>query len=268
MNLNLATKHRTILDIVCNDLKNALQSYKDRKVGVRLLSKKMELSERTLQRILSAQNRPTAQTLLKIYKVLSPSQSYESFLNHLPEIIAKEISSHYPMASKAPFIDSHFKDFQNELLYDKCFHEIYVLAACGVVSHEFIQYRFGAYGIETLEKMLELQALKRTKEGQYTIGENQPDLNAHTLKQIGLNLTEKYAEPHETETGGHNLIAFFAEGLSNEAYDQWLQIDERAFKEKVSLVNQTGAKGTNKAFTFMVTDTLTLNKSKNNLKEE
>lgn len=62
---------------------------------------------------------------------------------------------------------------------------------------------------------------------------------------------------------GENYIALYAEGLSEEAYNNWIKIDEEAFAKKVELSKQTHARGTLRAITFMLTEKMKLQTEKN-----
>lgn len=251
---NLASNMQVLKDRVALDLERKLQEYRDPRVGTRLLAKKMEINERTLKRLLQRENRPTYQTLLKIYGVIHQTTNPAQIVELVPDIVKNEILKHFPEVTELKA--APMQEIETELLYDRCFSDLYVMAGCGPLSLEFVQYRYGIHGVETLEKMVELRALKRTDEGQYIIGDNQVNLSAETLKRIGLNIVEKFSKPQNTELGGDNLIAFYAEGLSEEAYDDWLKVDERAFREKIKISQKPGAKGNKKVFTYMVTDTL------------
>lgn len=243
-----------LIDQVAADLNAKVSEYKSVKIGIRLLSAKMEVSERTLYRLLGKENKPTYQTLYKIYRAIFETTNDSLLLELVPSVVKEEISKVNPNQSNSNV--SYTQNIESEIYYDKTFAEIYFLAACSPITNELIQYRYGMSGMLTLDRMIEMKALKRLNNGQYTVGENQANFSAKTLKRIGLSLIEKYSKPQNAEEFGNNLIAFYAEGLSDEAYDQWLKIDERAFREKVEIANKEGAKGLKRAFTFAVTDTL------------
>lgn len=251
--------HRDQLDLhtqVANDLRVLLSKYKNPKIGLRQISAKIQVSERTITRLLNKENKPTYQTLYKIYRVIYSTSDDSRLFELLPPIVQDEIKRHNPLKQNSSI--TYKKEIENEILYDRCFAEIYFLASCSPTSRDLIQLRFGLHGIETVEKMIELGALKQTREGTYTIGDVQANLDAQTLKRVGLSISEKYAKVQNTQTRGNNLIAFYAEGLSDEAYEQWLKIDQEAFYKKVEIANAEGAKGSKRAFTFAVTDTMSL----------
>jgi len=253
-NLSSAHSLEALKDQVAKDLLKKLEDYANPKIGQRLLAQKMNISERTLSRLINLENRPTYQTLLKIYRVIFDSTNDAYILEVCPQIVEKEIRKHNPTIIEDGV--NYSDDIESEIIHDRVFCEIYFLAATSPLSRELVQYRYGLHGMETLEKMCEMRALKLNNEGLYIQGSLSPNLSASTLKRVGLNLTQKFSKPLNTQVGGENLIGFYADGLDEKTYDEWLKIDERAFREKVRLSNEAGAKGEIRAFTFMVTDTM------------
>lgn len=250
----ISTKVDLLIEQVSRDLSSKIADYRNVKIGARILSEKIGVSERTLYRLINKENKPTYQTLFKIYRALFNTSNETLLLELIPRIVREEIEKTNPNKSKKSINFHH--DIETEIYYDKCFAEIYFLAACAPVTNELIQFRYGISGMQTLEKMLELKALSLTDKGHYILGENQANFSAKTLKRVGLSLIEKFSKPENAEIYGNNLIGFYAEGLSDEAYDRWLKVDEKAFEEKVNIANEPGAKGLKRSFTFMVTDSL------------
>ncbi|WP_372654730.1 hypothetical protein [Halobacteriovorax sp.] len=244
-------------DQVVVDLQSKLREYSNEKVGMRLLAQKMEISERTFSRLLNKENRPTYQTLLKIYRVIFSSTNDAYVLEVAPDIVKSEINKHNPRILSKEI--KYSADIEAEIIHDRAFCEIYFMAASYPLTRDLVQYRYGMHGIETLERMCEMRALKINSDGTYILGPNETTLSAQTLKRVGINLTEKFSKPKNTETGGENLIAFFADGINEKTYDKWLQIDERAFREKVRVANLESSRGEIRAFTFMTTDTMSEN---------
>jgi hypothetical protein len=248
------SKLDSLKQIVARDLEQKLNEYSNRKVGIRLLAQKMDLNTRTINRLLDCENRPNYQTLLKIYHAIFQTDSFSTLEESAPKEVIAEIKKHCPNIKDQ--VSRSLPEIDQELLYDKCFSELYILAGCGPISKEFVQFRFGMSGLETLEKMVELQALKITNNNQFIIGPNQPRFSAEVIKRIGLSISEKYSKDFNGEVAGSNFSGFYAEGLTPEAYDEWLKIDERAFREKIELTKEANKKGNLKVFTYIVTDTL------------
>jgi hypothetical protein len=249
----LESQVKLLKEIVATDLEKKLSEFKSRKIGVRLFAQKINVNERTVTRLLKQENRPTYQTLLKIYGVIFNTLNESLIVELAPEIVANEIKKHYPEVVNKR--SSPMPDIGNDVLHDRCFTDLYVMASCGPLSLDFVQYRYGIHGVETIDRMVELRVLKTTKEGHYIPGANEVEFTPKVLKRVGQSISEKFSKPDNSELGGENLIAFYAEGLSDEAYDEWLQVDEQAFKKKVEISQRSGAKGNKKVFTYMVTDT-------------
>ena len=246
--------HIDLIDQVAFDIKSKLSEFNNIKTGITHLSADSGLSERTLYRMLNKENKPTYQSLFKIYRTIFKTSNESLLLDLVPEVVKKEILKRNPNPVKENV--TYQQDIETEIYYDKTYAEIYFLAACSPVSSELIQYRYGVNGMMTIEKMLEMKALKMCQDGLYTLGENQANFSAKTLKRIGTSFVEKYSKTVDAQELNNNLIAFYAEGLSDEAYRQWLKVDEKAFNEKVAIARKDGARGNKRAFTFNVTDTL------------
>lgn len=244
--------------LVSHDIKKYLGKYNNEKIGRRLLSEKSDINERTLNRLESCENRPTYRTLIKLYKAMFNVESEADLLKLCPEIIAKEIKKYKPSNDTQVF--DFTSEIETQMYYDNVLSEIYILACCGTISRSFVQFKFGVHGIEKLEKMLELKMLKTTNGESYSVGSVPLNPSEKILKRWGQNLSEKYLKTEESLVTGNNVVGFYAEGLSEKTYHEWLKIDQEAFEKKINLTREKGALGTVKAFTYMVTDTLTESK--------
>ncbi len=251
---NTALQKMGLIEQVSYDLDKKLREFKNVKIGVRLISEKSGVSERTIYRLLAKENKPTYQTLYKLYRIIFNTSNESLLLTLVPDVIREEIKKCNPNVISQQI--QYHEEVEAQMAYDRTFAEIYIMAACAPITTELIQYRYGMSGMLTVEKMLEMKTLAQTKSGTYILGENQANFSAKTLKRLGLSLTEKYCKPQNAESFGENIISFFADGLSEEAYDKWLEIDARAFQEKVAIANLEKSKGTKRAFTFNVTDSL------------
>jgi predicted transcriptional regulator len=237
---------------VAHDLAQKIKEYPDQSSGIKNLARLTGLTEKTIRRVLKQENRPGYSTLYKIYRILFQTDDESILMNLVPDCVKVEIEKNNPQSHKKK---AHFQsDIEAYIQNDPCFAEIYFLSAAGIVSREFIQFRFGQHGIETLIKMLELNVVKEVAKGQYSLGDNQANLTPQSIKNVGINLVHKYLKPENAELSGENLVAFYVEGLSEDTYHKWLKVDEEAFHKKMELAKQPGAKGKIKAFTFMAID--------------
>ncbi|MBT4760948.1 MAG: hypothetical protein HOO06_04550 [Bdellovibrionaceae bacterium] len=253
-------KCSTVAEQVCQDIELALKNFNDRKKGIKYLAKQIVIHEKTIKRLLEKSNKPGYLTLFKIYRFILSVPSDNQVLQLAPELIKKELLRCNPNGYKEHV--EYNLDLEKEIKKNPLYGEIYFLAASGGVSKSSLMQRFGSYGFEIAEKMRSSQFLKFNNMGLYELGAIQLNYDSNTTKKIGLHLTERYARPEACELKGENIIATYAEGLSPEAYNQWLKIDEEAYYKKVELAKKPNALGNIKAFTFVVTDTMGSNQNK------
>lgn len=246
---NLDLKEQVAFDIQLH-----LRQFRNESIGLRKLSEKSGIHQRTLKRLLAQENRPGYQTLVRLYTCLVDSPNGGLLLKNIPKKVAKEIEKKSPISTKGNL--EYSEEANNEMLYDKVFAEIYCLASMSPITNEYIQYRYGMSGTETLDKMLDLRVLKLINNNTYTTGDKQIEFSPKLVKRLGLNLVEKYTKTEDVDLAEKNLIAFYAEGLSPEGYREWLKIDQEAFYKKIEVTKKDGMLGDIKTFTFMATDTM------------
>lgn len=243
---------------VAEDLREALLQFKDPGKGLRVLSQKMGIHEKTLRRLMMQQNVPGYHTLYKIYRVLTKANNDTDLLDAVPAVIKEHIIKVNPKKHTA---DVKFNgNLELELMNDRVMGEIYFLAACGTVRRDEIIFRYGQFGLEALQRLLQLGALKETSPSLFALGPNQANYSAAGIKKIGIQMTESFFDPRKSDVIGENFIGIFAEGLSEEAYKQWLLIDKEAYYKKIALTKDPNSLGSVRALTFMVTDVMRINK--------
>lgn len=247
---------------VSQDLKEKISQFRDPKKGIKILASQMGIHEKTLKRLIECQNKPGYQTLLKIYRVLFQTQKDNEILERSPAIVKMFLMGHQPKPYESQV--TYSLDVEKELNRDPVFAEIYLLAATGGVTREFIIFQFGQYGDRLLQKMIDQKVLINQDKYKFVLGPNQATLGPDTLKHLGQLCIEHYLKPENGDLSGENFHAFFAESLNEEAYNEWLKIDEEAFKKKIQLANRPGSQGHRRVFTFIATDTIS--RSKNEIK--
>lgn len=241
-------------ELVHAHLKELLQQFKDPKKGQRILSKKMGIHEKTLNRILEKENKPSYQTLYRFYRVYFDEYNDSELLKKVPALVRE-----YLIKSNAQTVSStDVLSVQTDkiLLKNPVMLEIFLLVATGAITKDVIHDKFGQYGLNLVEKMCEEKILKEIHKDVYILGSNKPNFEEDLVVKAGLTLTEAYAKTIVGEELDHNFISFFAEGLSEEAYKEWLYIDQEAFRKKVELTRDAKNLGKVRAFTFVVTETM------------
>lgn len=239
---------------VSEDLKKKLGEFNDPKKGIKVMAMLMGIHEKTLKRLIDCENRPGHQTVFKIYRVLFHSQNDTQLLELVPNAVKEFLIKAHPRGlSDTVRYNIHV---ESELKKDPVFCEIYFLAGAGGVTREYISYHYGKYGERVLEKMLEQDVIASLGKNNYILGTNQASLTVETIHSVGKHLVERYYKPENADSLGENYISLYAQGLSEEAFNKWLEIDKEAFLQKVKLAECSENWGDVKAFTFNVTDTL------------
>ena len=251
----------TILDLrsqVAIDLQIKLETFQDPKKGLKLVARSTKIHEKTLKRLLKKENTPTYLTLYKLYCYLLGTTSDSQILELVPEVVKTILLEENPKPQGTRL--SFDTDIEQEIASDRVFAELYYLASTGILTKEFINFKFGEYGLELLAKMLEHDLLAVEGQGIYKQGKTRVNVTPETIKRVGLQLVEKYTKPQNCDEKGENFIGILSEGLSEESYNEWLRIDWEAYYKKVELCKREGAKGPIRAFTFVTTDTFSKGK--------
>ncbi len=235
-------------------LNSLVTSYRDSKKGLRVLSKKMGIGEKTLIRLINQTGKPNYQTVFKIYRVFFNEYNDSRVLNLVPAPVREYLIKRNPQELSSN--QNYNLDSDIILQNNSVVAEIYIIASTGPVHLDDIEYRFGQNGIELVSSMLEKKLLNEIHKDVFTIGKNQPLFDGHTIVSVGKTLITSQAKPENGESLGNNFISFYAEGLDELTYNQWLAIDRRAFQEKYELTRDQKNLGKRRAFTFMITETI------------
>lgn len=239
---------------VASDLANLLKSTPDPKKLLRSISNKIGVHEKTLTRILNQENKPSYMTVFKIYRYILGEFDDLKVVERAPESIKKYLLNANPLSLESK--QHYFSSIDKEIKKNPVFAEVYVLASTGPTKKTDIIQRFGKYGLEILELMIQKNILQEIRTGEYILGSNQTNLSPETVLALGIQFSENYAKPENGYELGLHFMGFFAEGLSDEAYKQWQLIDQEAYFKKVNLAKDPASLGRKRAFTFMITETL------------
>lgn len=240
---------------VAADIEALQTNYDDPKKALQTLSKKSNIHLKTLRRLQQKTHNPGYQTLYKLYSALLGTRDHAEALSLAPVAVQEKLRRMDPQ-----LLDSASRrftaDIEEELLHDRCFAELYVLAEVSPFDPAFVKQRFGDYGLEVLRKMFDLQVLRPQSDGKLTLGNQRASFSAEAIKKTGLQLAQKYLKPERSDETFANHMSFYATALSEKTYRRWIEIDEQAFAAKIATLKEPGAKGTIPAFTFSALDTL------------
>ncbi len=249
---NSAFETLSLSESVIFALNDLLMEFKDKKKGLRILSKKMGIHEKTLTRILNGENRPSYQTVFKIFRVFYNEFNDSKVISLVPNSVKDFLIQNIPQDLTSG--QNFTSDADLELQKNPIVAEIFILAATGALQLDEIQYRFGKYGVDLVSKLIEKNILNEIHKDVFILGKNQPVFNGDTIVAVGKTMIEAHAKPKNGDELDQNFISFFAEGVSEEAYQEWLAIDQDAFQKKFNLVKDKKKLGKKRVFTFMITE--------------
>lgn len=240
---------------VQKDILKYLEHFENSKKALVSLSKRSEIHVKTLRRLIQTSHNPNYQTLHKLYSVLLGAFNVQEIIAAAPQVVREKLQKTDPQISQnARF--SYLANVESELVNDRVFAELYVLAEVAPFTRNTVQKRFGEYGLEVLHKMLDMRVVHLQKDGTFNLGSLRASFGAAAIKKVGLQLTQSYCKPENTDANYANNMSLYFESVTETTYRKWIDIDEQAFKKKLELLQQPGSKGTLPVFTFVCTDTL------------
>jgi transcriptional regulator with XRE-family HTH domain len=254
------TQHRDVrnskLDIqlqIQNDINNYVSCFNNPSLGEKSLAKKSGVHNKTIKRLRSLANNPTHGTILKLYSVLLGETNPEKLFALLPDslrsLLVKDSINILPQNL------DHSSEIKREILSDKVFCEIYFLIDAGNVSKELIQFKFGEHGLDILERMYQLNAIRYNNENLIELGKSRLEYSPEVIKHAGQLLSRKYSKTSLCEVKGENFLGLYVDSLPEQAYQEWLKIDKDAFIKKAEIAkNYRDEVGGKKVFTYMTTD--------------
>lgn len=255
VDINSNATASSIPDQVSRDIEAYLLRFKDPKKGLNMLATKAQIHVKTLSRLREKIHTPTYSTLYKLYSCLLDTRIINDLIEKAPPVIRERIKSADPQLKSSPLNRYHF-DLETDLQKDPCFTELYVLAETRPFSTHYVEQRFGSYGLETLKRMIDQKVIRPLGNGLFGQGEVSSSFSAETIKSVGLRLTERFLKPANADLDDANYMSLYFESVSAETYKEWVMIEERAFKERMKLLEKPNAKGSIPVFAFTVIDTL------------
>lgn len=245
------TTYLDVQDQVRAELSQKLSEFEDAKRGLRVLSQLMGIHEKTLKRLIDGENKPGPQTLLKIYRVLLDTDDDSLVILKTHGHVRTTLKKAFPHVRSTLMLKP---EIERDLLRDRTLMELYVLCGTNGVSRDFILYQYGQHGLLLLKKLQDADVVELNSKGEFVLGNKQASLGAEGLKQMGIHLVEKFARADQSDELGENYLSLYAVGLTEEAYQSWLKIEEEAFERKMTLARDESNHGDLKVFTFNCTD--------------
>lgn len=249
-----SSQMRSVLDQVRMDLSSYIDCYSNKTFAVRQLAKESGLSSKTIKRLLAGENKPTYQTLFRLYSVFLDEQDYSLVLKKCPSLIREEIKDYNPQdKEERKFSQPNFLDVIKK---EPLLIELLIQAACKPLHKSRIAFRYGEYGLELLEKLTSFNYLKEIEENVFGITKDVPQFDGEMLKFIGPYFIHRFLKSENTQIKNQNVINFFAEGLNEAGKDEWIRIETESYYKKIEIANNSKYQGDIPMFSFGAIDNL------------
>ena len=249
------------------DLDTALKEFPRVSTGIKILSMKMQLSDRTLRRVLKGTHFPSYQTILKVYRYLLGTYTDKETISKMPKVLSEFVSYEHDNSTLLNSASNFSYDIDLLLKNDSVFRSIYVETATGSIHKSKVSYEHGKHGEKVLLKMVELDVIQETEEDVYTSSINRGSLSIETSQSISQFLLENKFTSDKSNLAGENFYSLFFEGVNLETYNEMLKIDWQAMQAKKKLLKNKDNRGSVKCWTLTFTDTLSTDLLYNEEKE-
>lgn len=243
-----------LADQVVFDIEKYFAQFPNASFALRFLAKESGICDRTIKRLLSKKNAPSHQTLYALYRQFLGVSTNQEVLELCPAVVRSNIEKYDPVLpqDQSPVSEKWHLRFKEEPLMA----ELLILAGTGPLHAQAVCYRYGAYGMELVEKLTQANFLSMISKDVYAPHPNAPRLDSESLKEIGMRLVQRFSKIKDAQVKDKNLLAFYAEGLNSEGLKRWIAIDTEAFYKKIEIAKNEEFRGALPVFTFMATDTL------------
>jgi len=240
---------------VQSDITQYLNDYPGKNKGLNWLANKMQLSEKTLKRIMKGPHNPTYQTLLKIYKCLLATAHDRETVLKMPALLAMSVSKNCESFVLADSEANFYSEINHYIQHDTAFRSIYIETATGQLSREKVGFEHGDHGFKTLETMTKMKVIIEVSPGRFKSSTHRAALDTTTLQHIAKYLLEYKFNPEKCHFSGENFFQLAFEGIDLTSYNEILAIDLRAKNEKLEILKKA-RRGEVKCWTLSFTDTL------------
>lgn len=242
----------SIRNQMAQNLNLMLESYRNKDIGLRLISEKMKIGEKTLKRILKIESDPHINTIQSFYHYFYSISKIKSSDHPL----YKEISALINFEKLEKDKDLNFQ-LEELLAEDRVFRKIFLYSRTGFLTEGWVENEFGKFGLDYLSLMLRHNILLEIDKNIYVEGNISIPKGAKALKNIISDLIKDNLSEEKLSEKGSNSAFYVLDGVSDSAFDNVLEITERFKKEIAALVMDKNNRGLKRLFVATAVDTLT-----------
>ncbi len=239
---------------IYNDLIILLSQFNNQDIGLRLLSQKIRISEKTLKRIIKYKPVPHKTTIIKFY-------SY--FFNVIND--KKQTSSEFHNNIKINYLDNTLSNiFTNDevikieklLTSSSIALDLYLYSRSGVFDKKFVKEEYGNNGLSILNILIKLNVLIEIDKKLYTASTKNIIKGPSIISSVIQRLMENHFRPEKLEELGENHAFYAVEGVSQKTKDNLLQLSKKFYTEIVKIMTDKNNHGNQKVFLLSIVDNL------------
>ncbi len=240
-----------VKDQLADDLSKLLLTFKNQTIGLRIIGKKTQISEKTLERILLKKSDPHENTIVRFYSYFFKQNINSTDKSSLHEMIKKfiEIDTSYTNNKINLELEEHLKT-------NKVFRDLFLLTRVKEISLKTIISEYGKYGIQMIELMAQNDIVKEIDHGVFSCGNVTINKSPETLKNIISDLITSHLDCENLSEKNKNQTFYMLNNVSEDTYIKILQKTENYKKEISELIFNSTNTGPIAVFTLAAVDTI------------
>lgn len=246
---------------VVNELKLIIQAYLDehQRISLNGFSKKCQVSEPTLRRIMSGKVKttPTLTTIIDILSTISKENRLPELIELYPGIIGDTLKQSFSLLSEeTPY---EFSTELNELLRDEQSYLIFKLSAnSSGVKRDRIKELFGILGEQKLDELIsrDLVYEKLVGHDRTVFSRVEGFSLSHDLFVNHFKACANYINTNTQQSSRNNLFYNLSESVNDNARREILTIQLQALKKIMGILNDDKSRGNLPLFVLSAIDTL------------
>lgn len=240
-----------VKDQMSIDIELLLEQYRNKDIGIRILSEKMNIGEKTLKRVITKKSDPHQNTIGRFYsyffKVVRDKDKSHKIHERIKRYMAWE--------NLSPQANCNY-DMESILATNKVFRELYLYSRSGSITKEFVQEEFGRFGLEMVQIMLDENILIEIDRGLYKEGSVYLPKGPLTLKSVIQDLIKDHHDHEKLTEYGQNSAFYVIEGVTEKTRQKVLRQAEEFRREMINQMINQEEKGELRLFVLGVVDTL------------
>lgn len=231
---------------MAEDLIFLLESYNNKDIGLRIISEKTGISEKTLRRVRDAASDPHVKTVRKFYHYfLKVHNERREDDTELKEALKGLIDSFEVGNQKRMNFD-----LAELLEKDSVFRKIYLYSRSGSISLEWVKDEFGKYGVDMVQKMLMQDVLVETDKGVYTQGAMSVARSHDAVRNIIGEMMNEHVTDEQLDMMNQASLFYVIEGVSRELKLEVGRMTQEYRNNLAKLLLEAKDKGDERLFVF------------------